>query len=624
MRSKVSCLCLIVAAQAAVAGCDEARYTVSGSVSGLVGTGLVLRSGDASSPVDQNGDFQLAGSFTRGAAYDVTVATQPSAPAQVCTVTNGSGVVSSNVVGVTVDCVTTPITVVASTPADAATGVARAVAPSLTFSAALDAATVPGHVAFRRGALVVPATIAATSDTTVSVTPQSPLSLLTTYTVAADPGLLGIYGETTAADTAVRFTTRDGAWHTAETVKLDAPNVSEAHVAFTSDGNAVATWYQYDGPVANVWANIYTVGSGWGTAAVIETSNAGDAVGPRIATDAQGHAFVVWSQSNGARTDIWGARYTVGSGWSPPSQISDSGVGTANQSPMVGAAPSGAVVVTWINTSGADDSVWARAFDATGTASPASRIDFATGSAGTPKMVVDANGSATVIFTNYDASNNTVDLWANRYEGGAWGAGGILDTSAQPISEYSIARDGSGHVFAAWSQQIDGSSQSVNASRYAAATGWGAIATIATTSNSSSYYPEVAADADGNALLLWGQYDASVFHAYSSYFTEAGGWGAPTMLPAGVTAKATFDGSGNALAVWNEEASATSRVVRSSRFTVGGGWETPILLTPGAAAYSQYPKLAVDAHGEALCVWVDYDIANNRQNIAASRFDDAP
>ena len=83
--------------------------TIGGSVSGLSGTGLVLslNAGAQTLNVAANGSFTFPTGLSSGSPYAVTVQTQPSAPAQVCTVANGAGSVSNaNVTNVSVTCAT--------------------------------------------------------------------------------------------------------------------------------------------------------------------------------------------------------------------------------------------------------------------------------------------------------------------------------------------------------------------------------------------------------------------------------------------------------------------------------------------------------------------------------------
>ncbi len=94
-------------------GGGGATYTVGGTVTGLTGSGLILRNnggGDLAVPV--SGTFMFATKVANGAAYDVTVYTQPASPAQTCVITNGSGTMgSSNVTNVAVACTNTAYSV---------------------------------------------------------------------------------------------------------------------------------------------------------------------------------------------------------------------------------------------------------------------------------------------------------------------------------------------------------------------------------------------------------------------------------------------------------------------------------------------------------------------------------
>lgn len=81
--------------------------TVGGSVSGLIGSGLVLQdNGTNNFQVTGTGNvpFTFSSPVNAGSAYAVTVLTQPSNPAQTCSVVNGTGTVSGNVSNVQIIC----------------------------------------------------------------------------------------------------------------------------------------------------------------------------------------------------------------------------------------------------------------------------------------------------------------------------------------------------------------------------------------------------------------------------------------------------------------------------------------------------------------------------------------
>jgi len=88
-------------------------YAIGGTVTGLAGTGLVLQSSAGDDvAIAADGSFTFEKKLATGASYAVTIKTQPSTPAQTCSVSGGSGtIVKGNVTSVTVKCETNRYTV---------------------------------------------------------------------------------------------------------------------------------------------------------------------------------------------------------------------------------------------------------------------------------------------------------------------------------------------------------------------------------------------------------------------------------------------------------------------------------------------------------------------------------
>jgi hypothetical protein len=113
--------CLVAGGSGTIAGgnvvsvnvnCGDKKYVVSGKVSGLEGTGLVLQNnGGDDLPVNVNGDFAFAIPLANTASYNVTTLKNPTNKSQTCTVTNGSGKIAAADASVTVTCVTNKFTV---------------------------------------------------------------------------------------------------------------------------------------------------------------------------------------------------------------------------------------------------------------------------------------------------------------------------------------------------------------------------------------------------------------------------------------------------------------------------------------------------------------------------------
>ena len=94
-------------------------------------------------------------------------------------------------------------------------------------------------------------------------------------------------------------------WGTAELIETDnAGNAVNPQVAADGSGNAVAVWHQHDGTRYNIWSNRYVAGTGWGTAELMETGNVGSAVNSQVAAGGSGNTVAVWQKHDGTRYNI--------------------------------------------------------------------------------------------------------------------------------------------------------------------------------------------------------------------------------------------------------------------------------------------------------------------------------
>src|SRR5271169_6520077 len=101
---------LILLLSAVLYGCSgtpgsTSSFSIGGMVSGLTGTGLVLQdNGGDNLTITAGGSFTFPTKVTGGKPFSVTVLTQPTTPAQTCTVTGGTGTANANVTTVVVTC----------------------------------------------------------------------------------------------------------------------------------------------------------------------------------------------------------------------------------------------------------------------------------------------------------------------------------------------------------------------------------------------------------------------------------------------------------------------------------------------------------------------------------------
>ncbi len=155
-----------------------------------------------------------------------------------------------------------------------------------------------------------------------------------------------------------RFDKTEG-WKTAELLE----SINEGHainpqIAMDKEGNATAVWKQFDGTQHNIYANRYSMISGWGTPKLIEFDNSGISEFPHIAMDAQGNAIAVWSQSNGTIKQIWANRYTVGFGWGEPELLGNGSMNIIEEpNPKIALNDSGKACVVWDQFDGTKNNV---------------------------------------------------------------------------------------------------------------------------------------------------------------------------------------------------------------------------------------------------------------------------
>jgi len=82
-------------------------FSVSGTVTGLLGTGLTLQDNGANNLTVSgtgNVNFTFTVPLLAGATYAVTILTQPTGPSQTCSLANGSGTISGSVTNVQISC----------------------------------------------------------------------------------------------------------------------------------------------------------------------------------------------------------------------------------------------------------------------------------------------------------------------------------------------------------------------------------------------------------------------------------------------------------------------------------------------------------------------------------------
>jgi uncharacterized protein YbdZ (MbtH family) len=151
-------------------------------------------------------------------------------------------------------------------------------------------------------------------------------------------------------------------WGSAEHIEIEDRYAFSPQIAIDNNGNALAVWLQDDGSRYNIWANRYTLSSGWGLAKQIEGNNIGSAYDPQISFDNNGNALTVWQQENGSLHNIWANRYTLSSGWGSAEKIESNDIGSAYD-PQISINNKGSALAVWIQNNGSKNNIWSNRFE---------------------------------------------------------------------------------------------------------------------------------------------------------------------------------------------------------------------------------------------------------------------
>jgi hypothetical protein len=124
-------------------------------------------------------------------------------------------------------------------------------------------------------------------------------------------------------------------------------------IAMNDSGDAIALWDQdVDGPsYTDIWANLYSASTGWGTAEKIGACDTANwCAEPQVAIDNNGNAIAVWDRANPPGPDyseIVAKRYVPGTGWGGVVFLDDLLQKSYDMRPQVAMDNNGNALVVW-------------------------------------------------------------------------------------------------------------------------------------------------------------------------------------------------------------------------------------------------------------------------------------
>jgi hypothetical protein len=401
-------------------------------------------------------------------------------------------------------------------------------------------------------------------------------------------------------------------WSPEESVSSNGVSPSfppQVAMAVDPAGDAIAVWQERRPGGQGIWANLFAVDRGWGEARLIENLP-GYCADPSVGIDAQGNGLVVWGYSpvfSLSDHSAYAVRYLAGTGWQMPVLLdADGRPDTSNSSEdvQVAVAPGGNAVAIWLEFQGFGDNITARRFDPV-TGWGAAEVVVTQGNViSGPRVAIGANGNAVAAWEAY--AGGPFYMWGAAYAPGAgWGDVQMLSPTVSSLPPF-VAVDPSGNGFAYWHDGYVGSYGDMMANYYSVGTGWGPAQSFDNASG-GSLDPSIAFDDGGNATAVWAQFDGAQDSIFSNRYIAGSGWAGVELIEASATRYAfgpdvAVDANGNAVAVWTQNEGGNYSLW-ANQFVAGEGWSTARVAASGDVGSAAYPEVGVGKDGSAIVVW---------------------
>ena len=297
----------------------------------------------------------------------------------------------------------------------------------------------------------------------------------------------------------------------------------------------------------------------------------------------------------------------------------------------------GGTVVVWAETRRGVSRIFAQCLDASGARQWPDTglvVSDAPGEQVTPALV--AGDAGTVIVAWMNATGSGERPYAQALDAGGqrlWGANGVAAGGEIPSSSGAVAApDGRGGILLAWDEFI---SPRIHAQRVDAsgAPRWGGGGDVVVcTSAVNAINPAVASDGAGGAIVAWMDYRLGTWDIFAARVDSVAGlhW-TPNGAAICTVARDQWypqlasDGAGGAILAWQDYRTGVADIYGQRVNAVGAGqWGVGGAVICDAADQQYSPVIAADGLGGAIVAWQDYraagiaDIYAQRVNAAGA------
>ena len=282
---------------------------------------------------------------------------------------------------------------------------------------------------------------------------------------------------------------------------------------------------------------------------------------------------------------------------------------------------SGVAFALWSQWDGTTTSIWANRFEPGGGWREPGLIEVGEGSAERPEVAVDPSGNAVAVWDQRNPSTQVTGIWANRFaeSGAVWGTSELIEPSA---IFPDVAGDANGNAVSVWMRWHG--NYSIAWSRYEPGGDWSEPQLLETDSGRADH-PRIAMNATGNAVAVWEQSDGQTYNIWANRYTPVSGWAGPEPLETdnagdAVLPQVAIDVAGRALVVWQQRVEGTRYDIWANYYAPGSGWAGPEPIETDDSGGARQPVVAMDSMGNGLAVWHHRCDHEPRYGVGANRF----
>jgi hypothetical protein len=392
-----------------------------------------------------------------------------------------------------------------------------------------------------------------------------------------------------------------GGWLAPVTIGPASFSLSSVAAGSDGDGGVVAAWVRGTGSTQVVEVAARPAGGSFSVQPLQSATGFAGNVG--VAVNDNGDAIVVWRR-DGATSEVWASIRPAGGSFGAPQAIA-SVPGKNALEPSVAINDAGAMIVVWYLANSDTDGKQTiyGAFRSPGgsfTSAPISSSDAWNQS---PRAALDSTGKATVVWSYWNGVDTNIARVRIRNADGSLGAQRDLSPSAPtgfPMFA-TVDLDQGGNALAVWSHWNGSVYEVEGATRAAAADTWSNLPTFGQSASASfGNEPQVAVDANGNAVSIWRAANNTIQAASRA---SGAGFGAAQLgisAPTAAGPRVVLDSAGNAVSVWRRTDGEGSRIESAIR-PLGGQFGA--VKTLSAQFNTLDPALSMDGLGNALAVW---------------------